>query len=590
MSTEMQNIDIRNFTTVSSVELYDHVVLSLFEGQSAKMTVSLLRSVLTRGITPSIDGDGVWNIGESSTGVTAEGKTPEFRKGTAGIEYKYSTESDTQWKTLVAFSDLRLKYEDLTEEQIAALKLSFDDLTEEDIALLQSPAVDMIAQLEATDSQVKANEDARKAAETARKDAESARESAEEARVAAETSREEAENVRKENESARISNENARKGAESARISSENARVASENARATAEQSREEAEETREAAESERQAGENARQTQEQSRQASEAVRKASEETRISNEGTRQSNEAARENAETARNTAELSREQAEQARTEEYAALKEDILEATGNANDAAAESRNTPVIRNGTWWIWSVEQGDYIDTATPATSKSPQIQNGTWWTWDDDGGTYVDTGQPVSTDYVLTKEKIEGVFQGDIESHRHDRYVDKEEGKGLSTEDFTTEEKEKLAGLENFDPTEVNQRISELEEAMPTKVSELENDAEYVTASELAEKGYATAESLSTGLGAKQDRNLYFTDVTASEWYLEGVYKDFKYRCDIALEGVTADMVAEVIFGMDEASGGDYAPLCETGEGTLTIWGATNKAIVIPTVIVNR
>ena len=33
----------------------------------------------------------------------------------------------------------------------------------------------------------------------------------------------------------------------------------------------------------------------------------------------------------------------------------------------------------------------------------------------------------------------------------------VDKEEGKGLSTNDFTNEEKEKLAGLNNYDDTEI-------------------------------------------------------------------------------------------------------------------------------------
>lgn len=41
----------------------------------------------------------------------------------------------------------------------------------------------------------------------------------------------------------------------------------------------------------------------------------------------------------------------------------------------------------------------------------------------------------------------------------------VDKETGKGLSTNDYTTAEKNKLAGLENYDDTAVKQRVSELE-----------------------------------------------------------------------------------------------------------------------------
>lgn len=38
----------------------------------------------------------------------------------------------------------------------------------------------------------------------------------------------------------------------------------------------------------------------------------------------------------------------------------------------------------------------------------------------------------------------------------------VDKEEGKGLSTNDFTTEEKEKLAGLNNYDDTEIRNSVN--------------------------------------------------------------------------------------------------------------------------------
>lgn len=50
----------------------------------------------------------------------------------------------------------------------------------------------------------------------------------------------------------------------------------------------------------------------------------------------------------------------------------------------------------------------------------------------------------------------------------------VDKVEGKGLSTEDFTTELKTKLEGLENYNDTEVKADITELE----GKVSTLETD----------------------------------------------------------------------------------------------------------------
>lgn len=51
----------------------------------------------------------------------------------------------------------------------------------------------------------------------------------------------------------------------------------------------------------------------------------------------------------------------------------------------------------------------------------------------------------------------------------------VDKVEGKQLSTEDFTTEEKTKLAGLENYDDTDVRELIS----ALTVRVKALEDAA---------------------------------------------------------------------------------------------------------------
>lgn len=41
----------------------------------------------------------------------------------------------------------------------------------------------------------------------------------------------------------------------------------------------------------------------------------------------------------------------------------------------------------------------------------------------------------------------------------------VDKISGKGLSTEDYTTAEKTKLAGLSNYDDTALTSRVSALE-----------------------------------------------------------------------------------------------------------------------------
>lgn len=530
------------------------------------------------------DGDFQFLV-DMSGAIGFTGKTPQIEIGTisvgTGREDAGSTITENGTDT-----EGNPKY--LLNLRLPSIRLS--DLTEEEIALLQSPAEEMIAQLEATDAAIKETEKARTEAENARVEAESARASAETVRSASEEQRMSDEEIRKGGETARMANEEERAANEEGRIAAENTRVASENARNKAEQSRVSAEDARVASENTRKNNEQTRQSNEQTRQSNESVRKSAENSRISNETQRQANESAREANEDARQSNETARVDAEEQRSEDYAELRVDIISATENANAAAAESRNTPVIKDGTWWIWDVGADGYVDTGSPATSRSPQIQNGTWWTWDDAKGVYSDTGQSVSADYVLTKEKIEGVFQGDIDSHWHSRYVDKIDGKGLSSEDFTLEEKEKLAGLENFDPTNLIADIEALEESMPEKVSDLENDSMYVTTDELEGKGYATTGALEQGLSLKQDKNLYFVDVTAADWVLEELYKDFKYRCDIPLEGATADMFPEVVFGMDESSSGDYAPLSETGNGTLTIWSSTNKAIVIPTIVLHK
>lgn len=473
--------------------------------------------------------------------------------------------------------------------------LTIQDLTSEEIAQLQEPSRKMIEQLEATDIAVKTSEETRVNAESARRVAESDRQSAENERKSAESARKEAEsarvsaeNIRKSNETARINNDTTREGNEQARILAENTRVASENARNQAEQGRKDAESARVETERTRANSESTRQANEQNRQSAESVRANAESIRISKEDTRNASEATRESNEATRKTNETARVNAESERTTEYATLKADILAATKNANDAASESRNTPIIQNGNWWIWSVEQDKYVDSGTLATGKSPQIVNGTWWTWDEAKGELVDTGQSVSAEYQLTKEKVEGVLTGNVSSHTHDVYVTKVDGKGLSEADFTNAEKEKLAFLENYDDTELRNALGAIK--IPTKVSELQNDQKYVTESEMTSKGYASNTDLEEGLSAKQDKNLYFTEVAASVWVEDTTYADFSYRCDIPCTGVTGNMYAEVVFGLEESTSGEYAPVCETKKDVVSIWSAKNQAIIIPTILITK
>ena len=82
----MEDIDIKNFTRVSSVTDEDSVLLSrgVSSATHGQIAFGLFRSSVSKSITPSIV-DGVWFIGGSSTGVQAkgeDGKTPVFKTGT----------------------------------------------------------------------------------------------------------------------------------------------------------------------------------------------------------------------------------------------------------------------------------------------------------------------------------------------------------------------------------------------------------------------------------------------------------------------------------------------------------------------------
>lgn len=85
------------------------------------------------------------------------GDTAEFRKGATGLEWKYQSEGDESWRTLVSIDDLKLKFSDLTEEGIAAFwrgvpsdvlaqmkgdkgdPFTYSDFTEEQLAGLKGP-------------------------------------------------------------------------------------------------------------------------------------------------------------------------------------------------------------------------------------------------------------------------------------------------------------------------------------------------------------------------------------------------------------------------------------------------------------------
>lgn len=85
----------------------------------------------------------------------------------------------------------------------------------------------------------------------------------------------------------------------------------------------------------------------------------------------------------------------------------------------------------------------------------------------------------------------------------------VDKVEGMGLSQNSFTTEEKNKLASLENYDDSEI---VAELAtkaniSSVPTKTSDLDNDSGFITKDVDDLTYYPTNDALNAIVGGKQN-----------------------------------------------------------------------------------
>lgn len=78
-------------------------------------------------------------------------------------------------------------------------------------------------------------------------------------------------------------------------------------------------------------------------------------------------------------------------------------------------------------------------------------------------------------------------------------------------------------------------------------------------------------------------------FSD-TSAIFEQSATYTDFPYQSRIALEGVTANDFVEVVFGINEALSGNYAPICLTENGYVTIYSKVSDTITIPTIIIHR
>lgn len=462
-------------------------------------------------VPPFIGSNGNWWVDNRDTGVKATAETPYIGENDHWFTYdpinKVYVDTGIEARGLSAYDiAVKLGFEGSEQDWIDSLSKASEDAA---VAALDAAAeaLDAKAQVEATEQAVKeaealrvtaeqgrvnaentrvSNENTRISNEDSRKAEESKRVTAENERIAAENSRKSEEDIRKTNEANRIS-------AESSRASAETLRASAEVERNTNEQKRIEEETKRISSEEGRVAAETKRVDNEDARIAAETARDTAEQERESNEATRQANEAIRETQEAARekNTADAitavneAKTAAQQATTNATTAANN----ANTQANRAKEYADNPPKVgEDGYWYLWDEVNDVYVNTGWPSSGiilkgsldspedlndiVDPQLSdsyivgtdlyfwNGTEWV--NMGRFQGPQGEP-GKDAELSKAAIEAVLVGEVTTHTHDtryytkdqadaRFVQKEEGKGLSTNDYTNADKTKVTNLTDY------------------------------------------------------------------------------------------------------------------------------------------
>lgn len=234
----MKNLDIKNFSTLSGVTIGDYFLMVTKMETDGKLSVESFVTYMRNLAKPQISettGNWVFTGIDGSTidtGVKAAADTPVFRKQDGAIVWKYTSEDDTQWRTLVEIGDIKFNPSDLTEEQWRKIKLNYSDLTEEDKQDLRSVFLGVVNRAEqaaigyenATNEIYKSISSAAEANERALK----AQKAAESAQKAAEEQRDQTiaylDEV-KADEAERVKSENKRKQQEAARVDAEKKRT-----------------------------------------------------------------------------------------------------------------------------------------------------------------------------------------------------------------------------------------------------------------------------------------------------------------------------------------------------------------------------
>ena len=74
----------------------------------------------------------------------------------------------------------------------------------------------------------------------------------------------------------------------------------------------------------------------------------------------------------------------------------------------------------------------------------------------------------------------------------------------------------------------------------------------------------------------------------VAESDWVASTEFEDFAYEAKIILSDfVNFSSIPQVVFGLTEATSGNYAPICKAGDKGVYIYSKVNTAITLPTIV---
>lgn len=359
--------DIKDFTKYPSLSDNDIILGTKTDlgGSDAGITVSAFRKQVGQDVKPIIK-NGYWWVDGINTGQLAVGKTPVFRKTSAGLEMKYEGEDDAAYVLLIPMADLAFAFDDLSPEQIEKMKLKFSDLTEADKEALRGEAFtyDMFTPAQLADLRLtwdKLTPDQKNSLKGER------------GYSAFEVWTQREGNSGKTEEDYFAWLQKPATDA-AARVDEKMVQISEDVSQKISElnstnESVQDAEDLRDTAETQRKAAEQARLTAETNRDVEEGKRVISEKKRATDEEARNTEELERIESEKNRIEEEKKRVLTETGRTEAENKRQMDTTEAVDRL-DSLSDHRDE--IRDGYWWHWNETTKEYEKTENRADGNT--------------------------------------------------------------------------------------------------------------------------------------------------------------------------------------------------------------------------